>query len=236
MNQGQLKKQNKDVLHGICNDLGIAFEADDFKNDLATKIVEREGWSTHALYVAPTGEAVVETEEEEKADGNQPVLDDEDGSELSAEEKKSIALQEECIQREIAMSGEETVEELEALIFEANSANIAAAELNDAKEQADKLGIVYSEDDDDAKSILAAVAKVKADIAEKKSDEEKAKSELHARIAKGVTMEDLQQAAETIGLMCEQMIKQLNSEKKSSDRFHKAVKDLGTMRRDVFIR
>lgn len=264
MNQGTLKKQNKDVLHGICNDLGIAFEADDFKTDLAKKIVEHEGWSTHALYVAPSTEPLSELaklqaeceekgiefevgDDEEKLKSliaehdaldkkDTPSQDDEDESSLSDEEKESIALQKECVERGIELTGEESIDELKEKIEADNTQNIEAAERDSAIEVAKKEGVEIDAENDSTEQILEKISERRVAlqqlVADKKAHEEK----IAAQIALGIDFDTLQRTTSILIDMTKQMIKQQDKAQKSPDRFHAAVKDLERLRREVFIR
>lgn len=234
MNQGTLKKLNKNVLHGICNDLGIAFEADDLKTDLAKKIVEHEGWSTHQMYVAPTGEAVVDDEEQaEVVADEQPVQDDDvDAPELSEEEK----LQKECVERGIELTGEESIDELKEKISADDTQNIEAAERDSAIEVAKKEQVEFDAEKDSTEKILEKISQHRTARQQLVKDKEAQAAAIRAQIAAGIDFDTLQRTTSILIDMTKQMIKQQEKAMKSTDRFHAAVKDLERLRRDVFIR
>lgn len=221
MTKEELKKINKAVLIGICKDLSLGVLAEDNKASLSEKISACGDWKTHSMFNVDTDVPEVKNEgdltEEEIAD------------------KKRDDLLEQCEFESIEITGEEDIDELEALLKKCYDDKVKQAELESARTVARAIGVAFA-DTDNADDILTFVTEFHAREAHMKEVRESDLAAAKAHLEKGVTFDYLQQVNSHLIDATNQMIRQMEREKKSSDRFHAAVKTLITLRNQTFIR
>lgn len=221
MNQEQLLKLKKSKLQEICKDLEIETTSDQMKPDLVSLIVASPLWTNHPEFVID--------EDQENEDAGTEATETNDVEQIAA-------LTEECVAREITLNGDETIEELKALITKDDDYKIEAAEKHSAIEKAKANGVEYPEDATAAEILVLITEKQAEDgrLADISAEQER---QLKEGIQKnGVTLDYINKLNSHLIDCVEQMARQQEREKKSSDRFYQASLALKRMRADIFIR
>ncbi len=221
MKTEELKKLSKTKLLSIASDLGMEVESDNLKGEIADKIASNHKWKDHAEY---KGSSTVDSVDE---------FQQEVGGDFDLEKANLI---EECVAREVVLNGDESVDQLKSLIAKDDDEKIAEIELQDAKQRAVSAGLKDLPTNLSTEEINIAIVEKKAEegrMQQVNAEQEKA---LKDHIAKGVTLDYLQKVNSHLIDATQQMIRQCEREKKSSDRFHATVKKLEVLRREVFIR
>lgn len=220
MKKNELLSKSKAELIGMCHWLNVKFESDCLKSDLIELISK-----SPKLKEYNEGEAIESVDEFQ-------------GNEIeSPQEIKETELIQECIEREITLTGKESVSELEKLIDNANLETIAAFEKQAAIAKAKENGVTINESTTlCAQEILDLIIEKQASdgrMVAMKAEQEQA---LKERLKEGVSLDYLQQINSHLIDATNQMVRQCEREKKSSERFYATVKKLEGFRREVFIR
>lgn len=229
-------KTKKAQLQDICDELKIAY-----KNENMVLLAEK---------IAECPEFVGTKHYAELAEMDQPAAQGNSSGDdgLSEDEKLSIQLQEECIEREITLNGDETNEELKALIAKDDADKIDAAEWQNIKENCASLSIELPAEATKEQA-WELIEKAKAD--QKSKDEELAKNEETNRAearakqkqkaidsinAMDVSIEFLNDQADVLIAALAKYKKQMDAQKKASDRFHSAIQTMERMKMNTLVK
>lgn len=230
-----VETKKKAQLQDICDDLKIEYKGNDNMQVLAERIADHAEFVNHIVF-----------KEISEFDAVPGTKKGEDGSELAkaqTEDELKAELMQECIEREITLEGEETIEELKALIDKDDADKINLAEIHSLQEQARqyKVELTGKETKEELQdkvnnAIVDAQSKEAEAKAQANARENQKKAALDSVKNSEVSLEYMNDLADLLIAAATKYKLQMDAVKKSSDRFHSAVTTLERMKREVFVK
>jgi len=228
-----VETKKKAQLQDICDDLKIEYKGNDNMQVLAERIADHAEFVNHIVFK--------EISEFDSVPGTNE--DEENPAPAKTDDELKAELMQECIEREITLEGEETIEELKALIDKDDADKINLAEIHSLQEQARQYKVELT--GEETKEELQD--KVNNAIVDAQSKEAEAKAQANARENQKkaaldsvknseVSLEYMNDLADLLIAAATKYKLQMDAVKKSSDRFHSAVTTLERMKREVFVK